>query len=299
MFIGLDFYGMGESGTTFQTNVVSSKYIEFGIRNCIVDEIYMDENVNFEFSTIKPTEWNYSTILDAKFKGSLEAGNISGQGYNIQSIKIQKRKADDNKWVDVAILPYNSSFEDYSIVDNFVTNDESYIYALIPITSTVLGDRVLSNQVDVEFEGIFLSDKTHNYNLLYDAKAPDITHNIVSNVFYLPASKYPIVTTSQIDYVSFPVEATVVTEGSSYGQIDIKAEKIARENLMNFIKNRKPKVYRDDLGELRIIMVTDKPQITPLDGARGIAKVSFNATEIGDINDSETLIECDLIESGD
>ena len=35
------------------------------------------------------------------------------------------------------------------------------------------------------------------------------------------------------------------------------------------------------------------------DGARGIAKVSFNATEIGDINDSETLIECDLIESGD
>ena len=299
MFIGLDFYGLGESGTTFQTNIASSKYIGFGIRNCIVDEIYMDENINFEFSTTKPTEWNYSTILDAKFKGTLEAGNISGQGYSIQSIKIQKRKIDETKWIDVAVLPYNSSFEDYSIIDNYVANDESYIYALIPITSTVLGERVLSNQVDVEFEGMFLSDKTHNYHLLYDVSVPNITHNTVSNVFELPASKYPIITTSQIDYVSFPVEATVVTEGSSYGQIDIKAEKRARENLMNFIKNRKPKVYRDDLGEIRLIMVTDKPQITPLDGARGIAKVSFSATEIGDINDSETLVECDLIESGD
>ena len=161
------------------------------------------------------------------------------------------------------------------------------------------GEWVLSNQVDVEFEGMFLSDKTHNYHLLYDVNVPDITHNVVNNVFELPASKYPIVTTSQIDYVSFPVEATVVTESSSYGQIDIKAEKQARENLMSFIKNRKPKVYRDDLGEIRLIMVTDKPQIVHLDGARGIAKVSFNATEIGDINDSETLIECDLIESGD
>ena len=299
MFIGLDFYGLGESGTTFQTNIASSKYIEFGIRNCIVDEIYMDENINFEFSTTKPTEWNYSTILDAKFKGTLEAGNISGQGYSIQSIKIQKRKIDDTKWIDVAVLPYNSSFEDYSIIDNYVANDESYIYALIPITSTVVGERVLSNQVDVEFEGMFLSDKTHNYHLLYDVSVPNITHNTVSNVFELPASKYPIITTSQIDYVSFPVEATVVTEGSSYGQIDIKAEKQARENLMNFIKNRKPKVYRDDLGEIRLIMVTDKPQIVPVDGARGIAKVSFSATEIGDTNDSETLIECDLIESGD
>ena len=299
MFIGLDFYGLEESGTTFQTNVADTDYIELHIENGLVDEVYADDNTNFEFTTNKPTEWNFSTILDGKFDNSLEAGNVSGQGYSIQSIKIQKRKIDDSKWIDVAILPYNSSFEDYNIIDNYVANDESYIYALIPITSTVLGERVLSNQVDVEFEGMFLSDKTHNYHLLYDVNAPDITHNTVSNVFELPASKYPIVTTSQIDYVSFPVEATVVTEGSSYGQIDIKAEKRARENLMNFIKNRKPKVYRDDLGEIRLIMVTDKPQIVPLDGARGIAKVSFNATEIGDINDSETLIECDLIESGD
>ena len=299
LFIGLDFYGLNESGTTFQTNVAYTGYIELHIENGLIDEVYADDNINFEFTTNKPTEWNFSTILDGKFDNSLEAGNISGQGYSIQSIKIQKRKINDSKWIDVAILPYNSSFEDYNIIDNYVANDESYIYALIPVTSTVLGERILSNQVDVEFEGMFLSDKTHNYHLLYDVNAPDITHNTVSNVFELPASKYPIVTTSQIDYVSFPVEATVVTEGSSYGQIDVKAEKQARENLMNFIKNRKPKVYRDDLGEIRLIMVTDKPQIVPLDGARGIAKVSFNATEIGDINDSETLIECDLIESGD
>ena len=299
LFIGLDFYGLEESGTTFQTNVADTGYIELHIENGLVDEVYADDNINFEFTTNKPTEWNFSTILDGKFDNSLEAGNISGQGYSIQSIKIQKRKIDDSKWIDVAILPYNSSFEDYSIIDNYVANDESYIYALIPITSTVLGERVLSNQVDVEFEGMFLSDKTHNYHLLYDVSVPNITHNTVSNVFELPASKYPIITTSQIDYVSFPVEATVVTEGSSYGQIDIKAEKQARENLMDFIKNRKPKVYRDDLGEIRLIMVTDKPQIVHLDGARGIAKISFNATEIGDINDSETLIECGLIESGD
>lgn len=299
LFIGLDFYGLEESGTTFQTNVANPSYIQMNLTGGLIDEVYIDDNVAAEFNTVKPTEWDYSTILNGKFNNSLEAGNISGQGYSIQSIKIQKRKVDSNTWVDVTNIPYSPNFENYSIFDRYVANNESYVYALIPITSTVLGERVLSEQVNVEFEGVFISDKTHNYNLLYDATIGDMTHNIISNVFELTGSRYPTVVTSGIDYVSFPVEATVVTPNSMYGEIDAKAEKIARDNLLEFIKNRKPKVYRDDLGEVRLIMVTDKPVISPLDGARGIAKVSFNATEIGDINDSQTLVDCDLIESGE
>ena len=37
LFIGLDFYGLEESGTTFQTNVADTGYIELHIENGLVD----------------------------------------------------------------------------------------------------------------------------------------------------------------------------------------------------------------------------------------------------------------------
>ena len=43
MFIGLDFYGLEESGTTFQTNVADTDYIELHIENGLVDEVYAEK----------------------------------------------------------------------------------------------------------------------------------------------------------------------------------------------------------------------------------------------------------------
>lgn len=294
MFVGMDLYGFKESGTTFQTTVGYNECTQIEFYKGLLDNVYIDENLLFEFKEDKPTEWNYSTVVHAKFENTLEAGNISGQGYSIQKLRIQKRKKDSYEWVNVEEIPYVKNQTDYEFVDKYVENEESYIYSLVPIAANILGARILSNEIKTEFEGVFLSDKDNNYKLLYDIEYGSITHNVNSNVFESPDCKYPIVAYSSIDYISFPINATFVTVSSENGDVDIRAEKIARENLLKFIKNGKPKVYKDSKGECRIISITDKPTETPI-SVEGISKLSFNAVEIGDISNNEHLENFDLI----
>ena len=295
MFIGVDVLGLGESGTTLQTVVRHSEYIEVDGFHGLWDNFYIDTNTEFDFVDVKPTLWNYSTLVNATFKNTLEAGNISGEGYQIEYLKVQKRKADKLTWIPLAALDYNPITQDYSVMDKYIANDEDYVYSVIPMASGVTGTRVVSKPVKTNFSGVFISDKLSNFELAYDVEYGEITHNTLSNTFEPLDSKYPIVAYSTSDYATFSVTATHITNNSAYGEVDVKAEKQARDNLMSFLKDRKPKVYRDGKGDLKIITIAGSPSEQP-HTIGGIMKVSFNAIEIGNVEDVDTLISYGLIE---
>ena len=163
------------------------------------------------------------------------------------------------------------------------------------VASNVVGTRIVSEPVKTNFSGVFISDKSSNFELAYDVEYGEITHNTLSNTFEPLDSKYPIVAYSNSDYATFSVIATHITNNSVYGEVDVKAEKQARDNLMSFLKDRKPKVYRDGKGDLKIITISGKPTEQP-HTINGIMKVSFNAIEIGNVEDMDTLISYGLVD---
>ena len=168
MFISLDFFGLDE-GAVFKTNIGHVNYNELQITGTMIDEIYVDEDIEIPVTTDNPESWTYSTILNAKFQGNLEAGNLSANGSEIELIKFQKRRWDELEWTDVGEVKYNEDGKViYELLDKFVANQQVYQYSLLPVTSSVLGSRVLSEDITVDFEGVFLSDKDNNYRLLYD-----------------------------------------------------------------------------------------------------------------------------------
>jgi hypothetical protein len=271
------------------------------IKKGIYDEIFLEQypNVNETFTIDKPVGWNYRTVLDAKFLGNLEAGSVGGNGMQITGIRFQKRKSSELIWHDVAEIPYNSEEQLlYTAQDKAIQCGETYQYSLIPLVSVLQGDRVLSDDITADFEGVYLSDKDHNYRLFYNIEYGEIEHNNPSSTLEPLNSRYPIVTYGQLDYRKSSLTAlflSKVTEDNDYG-ISVINEQKERKELLAFVKNHKPKIFRSETGDLILVTITDNPKEVPNNEVKGISKIQFNYIEVGDADNSEDLRNNDLLQ---
>lgn len=297
MIIGYNFFGEKDS-LVYKTEVCHPTYNKIELKNLTLDELFIDEDITIPCTIDKPNGWNYRTVIDAKFQNSLEGGSIQANGFQIKKIRFQKREVDEVVWQDVGEIKYNPSEQLlYEVVDKNIQNGFEYQYSLLPMTATVLGDRIVSDEVTANFEGIFLSDKYNNYRLLYNIETETIQHNTSNAILEPLNSQYPIVVDGNLDYRSGGVKALFVsaeTSNRADGKVSIKSEKLSRDRLMNFLKNKKPKVLRQDNGETMLIRIVDRPQEEYIDNIHGLAYVNFKFVEIGGM-DSETLKANDIL----
>lgn len=282
----------GKDNLVYKTNVYHPSYNKIELKNMIVDEIYIDEDITIPYTTDKSDGWNYRTVIDSKFNNSLEGGSIQANNFQIEKIRFQRRLADEVVWQDVGEIEYKPDDQVlYEVIDKNIQNDFEYQYSILPITATVLGSRVVSDEIVSEFEGIFLSDKNNNYRLFYNIETDSMQHNISTAILETLNSQYPIVIDGNLDYRSGGIKALFVsteTANRNDGKITIRAEKLGRDRLMKFLKNRKPKILRQPNGETMLVRIVDKPQEEYMNNITGIASVSFRFVEIGGM-DSETL----------
>ena len=297
MFIGYDFFNLN-NGSNFIDILPLSEINYIEIYSGLIDDIYIDETTDSIFSVDKPELWAFSTVLYAKFNENLEAGSVAAGGFTIDKIKIQKREIDDFSWSDVAELTYNPNEKLlYEQFDPVVANNFIYQYSLLPMAAEVVGNRVLSNNVEVDFEGVFLSDQTNNYQLLYDATVNDITHIVPNTKFEPLNAQYPIISYSSLDYAEWGINATFIsatTKNNSNGIVNIRAEQKGRKEVLAFLKNKKPKIYRDMHGNLKLVTVVDNPTEKLNSSINGLGELGIKLVEI-DATDSETLKQYNLL----
>lgn len=296
MMIGLDFFGY-EDGSIFNTQIAHTDYSSLEIYGGLIDHLYVDKNLNVNNDTDKNELFYYSTVILSSFSGNLEAGSISNYGIEIDRIRFQKRKSDELYWTDVAELEYDSPNKTlYEALDKYIQNDFEYEYSLVPVTDEILGLRVKSKPIVAEYDGYFISDKDNNFQLLFNAEMSPIDHVNPSTVFEPLNSRFPIISYGNLDYRQSSISAVILSPISyNSGSINIKAEKMNREKIMKFLKSRKPKVFRDQNGEIMLMTITDNPKEDPNNKVAGVASVSFSFIEIGEMT-SEGLRKNGLIE---
>lgn len=281
--------GYSYFNTKFNSVNAVNRFYRMEISNGIFDEIHTRENSNIPYSTDKQ-DWQYDTVMLAKFQNSLEAGSIDLGGLEIEKLKFRKRRIEELQWTDVAEVDFNPDVRVYIIYDRYVEANQPYEYSIVPITSTVTG-KSINSEMTPEFDGIWLTDKASNYQLLYNLEQGDVQHNSQNAKFEPLDSKYPIIVYSNMDYVTSSIKAMVVSPNSMNGQIDKRQEKLNRDNWMKFLKNHKPKLLRGTNGDFRMITVTGNPREIPNNNLNGyIAEVDFEVTEIDEIT-TETLIK--------
>lgn len=288
----------GKDNLVYKTNVYHPSYNKLELKDMTVDELYIDEDITIPYTIDKPDGWNYRTTIDAKFNDSLEGGSVQANNFQIEKVRFQRRLTDEVEWQDVGEIEYKPNEQLlYEVIDKNIQNDFEYQYSILPITSTVLGNRVVSDEIIADFEGIFLSDKNNNYKLFYNIETDSVQHNISIASLKPLNSRYPIIIDGNLDYKSSGIKALFIsaeTADRNDGKVTIRAEKLGRDRLMKFLKNRKPKVLRQPNGDTMLIRIIDNPQEEYVNNITGIAYVSFKFEEVGGM-DSETLKANDIL----
>lgn len=288
MIIGYNFFGNEFHGNIWDTAIPIQKIDEIQINEGVYDEVYLTLDGNVKPTNEKPTYWDIKDVIDAKFQDNLEAGTITGGGYAVTKIQIYRRRIDtQSDWILIGESDYSLDYNLYSFVDRFAENGATYEYAIAPISSDIVGDITISNKITVNYDGIYVSDIHHNYQLEYDVEFQEIKSNTVPNVLQPINSRYPIVTFSATNYktgsVSFlPISNELAENGGS--ELKPNVERATRDSIISFLNNPNAKIIRQDNGSSMIVVTHDVTETPKTGNLISISNVSFSFTEIGDLS---------------
>lgn len=283
----------------FSNPIFFDKSKDLTIEGIMLDTIKIDEAL-LDFLESK-SEWGYETILLGEFANSLEAGNVSNGGLQIDYLKLKKRKKDDLTWQDIKIFKYNPEVKRYNFEDRLVESIEKYEYSIQPITSDILGSESIE-EIYTEFKGIWIVGDKNAQQLIYNTEISEIKSNISQNIVTTLGSRYPfLIKNGSINYREFTVQGKLVSKETAKGKgIDKYEEKKLRNTIMKFLEDGKPKIIKDNSGNYILCQIVDSPILKPInDLNRSIYDISFNVVEIGDAYDEDTLLQYGLIKSED
>lgn len=297
MIIGLS--GFGDNTEAFETFNIVNNFNRIELTKMKADELSIKEETNIAIEDESKEEWHYTQILLALFEENLEAGNVSLNGMPIEFIKIKKRKKEDLIWNEVKHVPFDKNVKDYYYIDPYVSALDDYEYAVQPIGAGGVAGNNIYNEIEVDFDGAWLIDKEKQYKLLYNLEIGDYETVIPSTVVETLDSQYPyVLQNGNIKYRKGSLQCMLVSDSTinGYGLIDRKQEKRIRENIMSFLTNKKPKLYKDSSGMMMVIMLDGNPRLIPRnDLSQRIYELSIDFIEIAD-TDTQSLIDNGLLE---
>jgi hypothetical protein len=287
LFFGLDLYQDDETLIFDTVNVVKDFY-RIDISNAVFDELHILDNNTATYDKTKK-DWDYQTTLLAKFKNNLEAGSIDMGGIPIEYILFRKRRVDELVWHNIAMMPYDPQEKLYSVLDRLVQATEIYEYECVPLTAQVSG-KPISATIEVDFDGTWITGENDQYQLLYNFSQGEI-ENVTETTVVQPMTQYPVVMSSPVDYIQSSVQSLVLSDSTVVtGKIDKRQERLLREKLFKFLKDKKPKIIRDSAGRFYLVSIIGNPREIPNNDLQGsIAEVSFQFIQIGDPYNNTTL----------
>ena len=96
-----DMYALNPVPTGLQ-NLTSVK-----VENGKFDHLWITRDALSEYPTDIPDTWDFNTVLNATFNGTLHAGNIDFIGSQISFIRIKRRIKGTFTWMTLAEVPVN------------------------------------------------------------------------------------------------------------------------------------------------------------------------------------------------
>lgn len=293
MTIGLDCVGGSDYGLfDCRASMQSFDYLE--IRNGIFDEWKIDSELIL--FTPEQKHWDYDTMLLATFNNTLEAGNVSNEGREIEYLRFKRRSKNRLKWTTFAQLSYSTHQTHYSVFDRLVQGQEEYEYCVVPVSQGIEGRETIQDVV-CDFDGLWLVDNEMGYKLMYDLNYGSISYTQQTAVLETLEYQYPFFMTNSINYKRGSITAKIVTTKSADDMIvDFYSERQLRERMFEFVSNRKPKILKDFLGRYYLVMLSGVRETPDSRFGGGLVDVSFDWMEIGDANNTKDLEDMGLLQ---
>ena len=294
MFIcGNNFVGGALTCAITPTNIDNINYVE--LKNGIYDDLYISKSTDFELTNKCPEEWDFDTILWAKFNENTNAGNVDWNLETTSHIILKSRKEGDFQWKTIAVKEIHS-LDDFSInyPDYFVASGQPIEYAIVNVLYGSEGNYA-TTKIAPKFDKMFLIEDDKVWGTDITDGFCDTTRNIPSSTVELLNSKYPIFVRHTIANYD-----TGNCKGSFVPLVDEKSCELAydeqydyqrikyQKDFIDFISDGVPKILKLPDGRMWIIQVTPNPT----DSANQMynnREISWSWVEIGDVNSEEDL----------
>lgn len=300
-FVGLNLVFDKDALNPPGINIVNIDRVE--LRHSEVTHFHVNRNTSSEWTGEKPTEWNNDTIMNASFVNSTNAGNLDYVTNEVSKILVKRREVGvlNSPWIILFEIPViNSEGLSFNIRDYFNANDTMYEYALVPvlqqeqsgITVEVEGRYEVTDQVMSQFDGVFICSRDNYYKLYAGVQYDSMTTTQLTGVHETLGSKYPIVVTnSNTAYHTGGVTGTILNKDyNTTHTFDRKKIVEARNELEQFLTDKKPKIIKDWNGNIWLVIFTDNLDTSYAnEWGMGMADVTGRWTEVGDPTNEEDL----------
>ncbi len=259
--------------------VQNINYIE--LKNCVVDELHLRERTD-TFVNLSPArdDWQIDTYLLAQFLGNLEAGSIVNNGLEIIKFAVRRRKISEITNTTLGCVSFiNGTIHEY--VDNTQANEE-YVYTIVPISENSLEGNYNIVQLQSDFTGWWVVDKTDLSNMLACDKFSDSEPEVVTQlnqgrVILETLNRFPQVYYTEKAYHSFTLTAMIPVEPEQNNNTFKEYKK-----LLAMVNSRKPYIAKSGSGDIYVVELSNPVKITPLNSGadRDYMLVEFDCTEI-------------------
>ena len=286
---------------TMIRNVTTTK-----LANGIFDHFNVTSNTTGEYGTVKPTDWDFDTIMDCNFDGNINAGNLEQITADITAVKVKRRVKGTFDWMTIKTVEINTP-EDFIFTFNDTTTASGveYEYAYVPLMANTEGTIVEGEyniqEILSQFDGVFICDVNTVFkfyaNVTYGTM--DAVHQV--GTYTALGRKYPIIISNGlVDYKQGNISGDIMPPNYMRdGKFDRAAIVAQREALLKFLNNKKPKVIKDWNGNQWLVYITGNPSITFDDrSGMGWNTMAADWTEIGDPNSKQDMYEAGMIPEG-
>lgn len=263
------------------------------LENGIFSHWYVTRDVNSPYSSEEPTLWEYLTVMDANFDGTIQAGNVGYVLDNIDGIKIKRRKVNEYDWIT---LDYVSAEElgttlSFTLNDNLNQNGVEYEYAFVPVSQGIEGNYI-TNTIKSKFNGVFICDAESIYKFYTNVSYGTNERVQQIGVFEPFGRKYPVVVSnSLLNYETGSFKGDILNNDFlDTRRIDAKEIVEKRKQIVDFLTNKKAKILKDWNGNFWLIFITDSIQTDYANNSSmSIVNVESRWTEVGDANSGSDL----------
>lgn len=294
MFLcGNSFVGGGLACCLTPTGMENINDIE--LREGLYDGMYLTRATEPELSGAFPGEWDFDTLLWAKFNGSTNAGNVDWNLANTSHIILKSRTEGNFQWKTIVTKDVND-IGDFVInyPDYFIASGQSVEYAIVPVLYGLEGSYATAKAVS-SFTKMFLVEGTVAWGTEITDGYCDTTRNIPSSTVELLNSRYPVFVRNTIaDYDTGSCKGSFLPLAEenecepAYGeQYDYQRTEYQKK-FMDFISDGIPKILKLPDGRLWLIQVTPNPSDTA-NQAYNDREFSWSWVEVGSVNSEEDL----------
>jgi len=294
MFLcGSNFVGGALACAITPTSIEPIHYVE--LKNGVYDDLYLSKAVDFELTDTCPNEWNFDTILWAKFNGNANAGNVDWNLETTSHLILKSRNEGEFKWKTIAVKEIHST-DDFVInyPDYFIASGQTVEYAVVNVLYGAEGNYA-TTKITPKFSQMFLIENGVVWGTEITDGNCNTTRCIPSSTVELLNSRYPIfIRNTLANYdtgtctVSFvPLMDEAGCDLAYDDQHDYQRIRYQKE-FMDFLTDGIPKILKLPDGRLWIIQVTPSPS----DSAKtryNDREISWSWVEIGDVNSEEDL----------